>query len=178
MSALPSAVEETKMLALILKGVVPIITFIFGFLVSRFTMSKKERKDHEHQLLETTRGLIDEKVKAFEAYSAAIYQYTNAKKPTGDNFFDISTKSVLYFNRITLICDAVIAKQIEQNTLRNTIIPNVKDAVERTIPDTAKTLRTIAVNQGFKYNSDFKREDYKSIYSVYEKYVVKTENAR
>lgn len=163
--------EELKLLDISVKFGVPIITFIAGFLVSRFTMSKKERKDYEIQLLETSRELIEEQGSAFEEFALSIYQYANKEEqPNLDDFFAISSKGALYFNRIKITCDAIIANKVDDDSIRNTIVPKVKEAIERSLPDFHKTLRDIADKDGIKYTGELKRENYESMYTVYEMY--------
>lgn len=73
------AAEQAVYLDTFIKWITPFITFVFGFLVSRFTMSKKERKDYEAKLVETTNRLTGEQTHAFEAFSKAMFNYLNKK---------------------------------------------------------------------------------------------------
>lgn len=161
--------EEIKLLDVFVKFIVPTATFILGFFVSRFSMSKKERKDYEIQLLETSREIVNEQSEAFQEFAEALYHYANKKEePDLDDFFSISTKGELYFNRIRMACDAIIAKKVDEDSIKNSIFPKVKEAVERSLPDFYSTLTEIAEKEGIKYSGELRRENYESIYTVYE----------
>ena len=161
--------EDIKLLDVFVKFIVPIGTFILGFFVSRFSMSKKERKDYETKLLETSRELVEKQSEAFQEFTEALYQYANKDEdPDLDDFFKISTKGELYFNRIRIACDAIIAKKVDEDSIRNSILPKVKEAVERSLPDYYSTLAEIANKENIKYSGELRRENYESIYTVYE----------
>jgi len=161
--------DEIKLLDVLVKFVVPIGTFILGFIISRFTMSKKERKDYESELLETSRELITAQGEAFQEFAAAIHHYANKDEaPDLDDFFSISTKGELYFNHIRMACDAIISNKVDEDSIRNTIFPKVKEAVEKTLPDFYSTLIEIAEKENIKYSGELRRENYESIYTVYE----------
>ncbi|WP_157958248.1 hypothetical protein [Salinicola sp. CR57] len=163
--------DDLKAVDLLIELGIPIGTFLLGFFVSRFTMTKKERKDYEIQLVETARQLIGEQTDAFQEFSKAINKYANKKgEPNLDDFFLISTTGEVYFSRIRASCDAIIAGKVDKDSLKNTIFPKVKDAVERSLPDFYKTLKEIAEREGITYSGELKRENYESIYKVYGKY--------
>ena len=161
--------EEMKLLEVFLKFLVPIATFILGFFISRFSMSKKERKDYELELLKTTRDLLNGQSKSFQEFAEVLYLYANKdEEPDLNDFFLISTKGELYFNQIRIACDAIIAKKVDVDSLRNSILPKVKEAVERTLPDFYSTLTEISVKKGIEYSGELRRENYESIYTVHE----------
>lgn len=148
---------------------VPIATFILGFFVSRFSMTKKERKDYEIQLLAESKELLEEQAEAFQEFATALHKYANKKEgPDLDDFFSISTKGEIYFNRVRISCDAIIAKKVDKDSVRNTILPKVKEAIERSLPDFYSTLQEIAKKEEIKYSGELRRENYESIYTVYE----------
>ncbi|ATG72900.1 hypothetical protein AN401_02690 [Zobellella denitrificans] len=165
-----SAPEHVGLLESLIKWATPFFTFVLGFLVSRFTMSKKERKDHEAKLVETANKLTAEQARSFQEFTTAFHRYINKQDAAGlDDFFEIATKGELYFDHMRQTCDAVLANNVDKTAVTNSIYPKVKDAVERTLPDFYSTLQEVAQREGIQYSGELKRENYESIYLVYEK---------
>jgi len=80
---------------------IPIITFIMGFFVSRFTMTKKESADHKNRLQENSNKLSSHVSDAFERFTQALATYnSNSPPPTADDFFAISTTGEIYFDTL------------------------------------------------------------------------------
>lgn len=154
-----------------IKYAIPLITFLLGFFASRFTMSKKERKDHEMQVMVNAEKLISQQNEAFQDFTLALNHYITKKdSPDINDFFQISTKGELYFDRVRTICDAILANNVDSLTIKNSIIPKVIDIVERTLPDFYSTLTEISKNEVVEYSGKLERRNYESIYVVYEKY--------
>lgn len=166
-----SAPEHVSQFDSLLKWATPFFTFVLGFLVSRFTMSKKERKDHEAKLVETANKLTAEQARSYQEFIKAFHRYANNKEgSTLDDFFEIATKGELYFDHMRQTCDAVLANNVDKTAVTNSIYPKVKDAIERTLPDFYSTLHEVAQREGIQYKGELKRENYQSIYLVYEKH--------
>src|ERR687892_76582 len=92
---------------------VPIITFVLGFLVSRFTMSKKERKDYEQTLFINGKELLEAQNSRFQEFSTALHKYTsNPGAPTGDDFFEIATAGEKYFYQLKISADAILSDKV------------------------------------------------------------------
>lgn len=165
------AAEHAGYFDIFIKWIAPFVTFIFGFLVSRFTMSKKERKDHEANLVETTNRLTAEQTRSFQEFTKSLHHYLNKQDVANlDDFFDIATKGEIYFDHMRQTCDAVLADNVNKTAITNSIYPKVKDVVERTLPDYYNTLRELAQKEGIQYNGELKRANYEAIYTVYEKF--------
>ncbi|ANE55202.1 hypothetical protein AYM39_08440 [Methylomonas sp. DH-1] len=156
-----------------IKVLIPIITFILGFIVSRFTMSKKERKDYESSLFATSIKLLEEQDKAFNEFSESLFSYANKKEaPNLNDFFSIATKGQLYFSKLSMSCDAIISGKLDKDSVKNTFTPKVKECVERSLPDFYDTLKRISIANKLEYNGELRKENYESLYVVYEKYCI------
>lgn len=81
---------------------VPIVTFILGFLSSRLTMTKKETKDLEQKLFDNSKFLMLAQNDRFQDFSSVIHKYaSNQGEPTLDDFYEISTTGEKYFYQVT-----------------------------------------------------------------------------
>lgn len=151
--------------------IIPIVTFILGFFASRLTMTKKERKDVASKLLENSNNLQKEKNQAFSDFTKAILKYANKTDGKSlDDFQEIATSGAIYFSSLKRICDSILANQVDESALHNTLIPDIREAVERSLPDYYQTLSELAVTLNIEYKGELRRENYESVYSVYEKY--------
>ena len=71
---------------------VPLFTFVAGFLISRFTMTRKERADVDQKNYENTTALLERHDAAYAAYTDAIGAYIAAPEAALDGFTEIATK--------------------------------------------------------------------------------------
>jgi hypothetical protein len=150
---------------------VPIITFILGFFASRWTMTKKERADVSQKQFENAKSLMEAQNATFQEFTAALHKYANKKgKPSLTDFFDISTAGERYFYQQKITCDAILSDKVDASTRDNTLVPKIKESVERTLPDFYKTLQSIAGRREIEYEGTLKRSNYESMYAVVEKY--------
>lgn len=153
------------------KALFPIITFVLGFIVSRFTMSLKERKDYEQKLFENGKGLMEAQNSQFQEFTAALQKYINKTgEPTLDDFFEISTIGENYFYQLKISSDAILAGKVATDVRDNTLVPAIKEAITKSLPIFYSTLQTIAAKKNILYRGKLKRENYESMYSVVEKY--------
>lgn len=153
------------------KVLFPIITFILGFLVSRFSMTLKERKDYEQKLFENGKGLMEAQNSRFQEFAAALQKYLNKTgEPTLDDFFEISTIGEKYFYQLKISSDAVLSGSVPTDVRDNTLVPGIKEAVTKSLPTFYSTLQLIAAKKNIAYSGELKRENYESMYSVVEKY--------
>lgn len=153
------------------KVLIPIGTFVLGFFVSRFTLSKKERFDVEAQKQARSQELTKARDEAFTAFTAALTKYANcANAPGLDEFSAIATTGEKYFTVVQMISDATLNSQLPQIAIKNTHLRTVKEVVERSLPKFFRTLQDIANAKQLKYNGVLRRADYESIFVVYDKY--------
>jgi AAA15 family ATPase/GTPase len=156
---------------LALKVGVPILTFVLGFLASRFTMTKKERKDYSAKLQENSNSLLCSLNEQFERFTLALKEYASSEgSPTLTEFYKVATTGESYLGQLRMICDSILSGNIDRQAVMNTHRQNVKNAVEKTLPVFYETLRHIADKHKISYEGELRRENYESIYSVYEKF--------
>jgi len=150
---------------------IPIITFVLGFITSRFTMSKKEGKDHQARLQDNSNKLSAELNDRFQAFTTALNKYGQKTiEPDLDDFFDIATKGESYFSQCRSICDSILSGNVDKLSISNTHLPIIKDVIEKSLPGFYSALQEIAKKKNISYRGILKRDNYKSIYEVYDKY--------
>jgi len=167
----PSTQNEItlKLWTVIIGGTLPLITFLLGFLVSRFTMSKKESKDIELKLQENANAMNNSLTECFNNYTVAINNYIK----DGDidafpTFFNISTTGEAYFSQLRMICDSILSGSISKVSDEMTFSKIISDAVTITIPAHYDTLKEIAGKHDFPYRGKLDWDNYKSIMKVYQ----------
>lgn len=145
--------------------------FVGGFLVSRLTMSKAERKQHQQRLYENSREHRSRKEERYLAFSNALHAYVE-KKGRGDlkDFHHIATSGELYFGELRMIADAILGGKVDRDARDNTFVPDIVDALQKSIPAYYAALMEISTNIGASYSGVFKRENYESLYRVAERY--------
>lgn len=150
---------------------VPIITFVLGFFASRWTMTKKERADVRQKQFENAKALMEAQNKTFQEFSAALMKYANKKgQPSLTDFFEIATSGENYFYQQKITCDAILAGNVDSATRDNTLVPKIRESVERNLPDFYRTLQSIAAKRGIEYDGTLKRSNYESMYAVVERF--------
>ena len=151
--------------------VVPIATFLLGFFASRWTMTKKERKDVQQKQFENSKDLMAAQLARFQEFSAALKKYVDKDgEPTLDDFFEISTVGERYFYQQQVTSDAILSGNVDQNSRDNTLVPKICETVDKSLPAFYEVLQNIAKKRGFEYQGVLKRQNYESIYRVVEKY--------
>jgi hypothetical protein len=142
-------------------------------------MTKEKRENHLAQLSAKGNKLLDNQRAAFQKFVSALHHYSiKDGLPNLDDFYQISTKGILYFNALNNMCNAIIANQVDAFTVPKSLMPKIKEDVERTLPVFYKTLQGIAQRCGTSYHGELKREDYEGLYSVYEKYCLTLDEDR
>lgn len=149
---------------------IPIITFALGLITPRLTMTKKDRLDHKQTLYENAKELIEGQKLAFSEFTSALKAYHDSTDPTLDDFYRIATSGDNYFRFMKMIAEAVMADMIQPYMQKETIIPMLKEAIEKTLPAYYAALRQIANKKGISYKGELKRENYQSIYAAVEKF--------
>ncbi len=151
--------------------IIPIITFILGFVIKTFIMSKKDRVENKMRLTQYSATLAKDLDERYSNFQKALIDYTEVKKPTINNFYEISTTGESYFGYLKIICDAILSKNIDSKSVKNTHLQNIKDAAERTLPLFYETLIEISKKNKYTFNGKLKKENYLSILKVLEKYL-------
>jgi hypothetical protein len=151
--------------------VVPIATFLLGFFASRWTMTKKERKDVEQKQFENSQDLMTAQINLYQEFTAALAKYNDKVGPvTFDDFFVIATTGEKYFYQQKIISDAIISGRVDANARDGTLVPSIVQTVNKSLPAFYQVLQSIAQKKGFEYHGELRREDYESLYRVVEKY--------
>lgn len=150
--------------------VIPIATFIAGFAVSRFTLSKKESKDVEQANYTNTTQLIALRDEAFTRYCGALKAYAEARKANFDLFVNIATTGDVYFSQARLMADAILSEKVDVQIRDSSLVNDIKQVASKTLPDHYKTLKEIAQKEGLAYHGELRRSDHRSIFDVVDKF--------
>lgn len=149
------------------------ISFAFGLLVPRFSMTRKEGKDVEQANYGNSTRLVEQHDAAFTSYSDAIKAYCDADEPTFDIFHNISVCGVRYFYQVSFACDAILSDKVDKQVRDNTLLPKIRDVALRTLPQHYQILQSIAAKRGFTYGGELRRDDYPGSFATVEKFGVK-----
>jgi len=152
------------------KELLPIGTFILGFLSSRFTMTKKEKKDYKNTLQENANKYSKELDDAFNNFMASLQKYIQCDTPTLENFQDISISGESYFSAMKRLSSAILERNIPKRSIDHDFCQRIKEFVEKNCELYYEALSAIAQKIGVQYNGAFRRENYESIFLVYETY--------
>lgn len=148
----------------------PVGGFVVGFLTSRWTLSKKERKDFEQKNYENTTALIAQFDAAYDAYTRALRAYIEAPTANGSDFYEVATKGDRYLVIINLISGAILSDKVDTQLRDEVLLAKVRDAFARTLPQHYEALQKIAAKHGFAFSGELRREDYGAIYGVIDKF--------
>lgn len=149
---------------------VPIATFVAGFATARWTLTKKDRLEFEQKNLENTNARIGEFEKAFEAYTQAIEIYTSLPDPDASFFVKIAVTGDVYITTLNRMSSLILSGKSDVQLRDDVLLPKIRAAVSRTIPQHYKTLKAIADKHGFPFNGEERRAEDSAIYSVVEKF--------
>ena len=145
--------------------------FVLGFITSRFTMTKKERKDYKAKLQDNSNSMLKSLDEQFQKFTLALREYTSIEgAPTSLEFYKVATTGEGYFTQMKMICDSILSGNVDSQSVMNTHRQNVKEVVDKSLPAFYQTMQEIAEATGIDYQGELKRENYESIYVVYEKY--------
>lgn len=144
-------------------------TFVFGIAVGRFSMTKKERKDFEQKNYENTRELITQTDAAYETYGDALMAYKDAPTPASTHFFAISRSGDLYFEKLNLMCAAILSGKVDREARNLFLLAKVRNAVT-SLEDHYATLAGLAQKLAIDWPGELRRENYEAIYVVVERH--------
>lgn len=149
---------------------IPLATFVAGFLVSRFTLTKKDRKDVEQKNYENSSTLVDRYEVAYKEYTLAIKAYADAPSAALDDFTEIATKGDRYFTQLNFLASAILADKVDLTARDQLLLPKIRSAVSRSLPQHYDTLRSIATKHSFAYRGELRRTDYGALYEVIDRF--------
>lgn len=150
--------------------VVPILTFVGGFLVSRFTLSARDRRDEQQRRFENAEKLTKGQQEAFEGFAEALRVYNTAKDPDFDEFHVVTVAGERYFSYQHFVAQSILGGSVDPRARDQTLVPKIADTITRTLPHYYMVLNNIARKKNYPYNGILKRKDYESLYEVVEKF--------
>ena len=151
--------------------VIPIATFVLGFFVSRFTLSKSERLTHQQRQYENTRQLEEQRKAAYDRFTTALKSYVAGESPADvTTFYEIATSGDAYFNALKSAATAIQAKAIDPSARDGTYIPAIVEALEKSVPAYYQNLQKIAEKMDHRYDGQFKEQNYRSMIEVAKKF--------
>ena len=149
----------------------PIVTFMLGFIVSRFTMTKKERLDFAQVQFNNAKALMEARHARFQEFTTAMKRYaTKTEEPDLDDFFQIATTGENYFYQLKITGDAILSGKVDSKSRDNTLVPAIEEAITKSLPTFYQTLQSIARRKDYSYHGVLKRENYESLYAAVEKF--------
>jgi hypothetical protein len=110
----------------------------------------------------------------FQEFTAVLQKYVNKEVPTFDDFVEISTVGEKYFYQLKISSEAVLSGNVSSEIRDNEIVPAISEAIRKSLPAFYTVLQSIAKKRGLPYRGELKRENYESIYTVFEKYSEKS----
>ncbi len=163
-STAPSAFDWAKDVG------IPILTFAGGFLLSRFTLTKKDRADVDQKNYENTETLIARHDTAYDEYTKALTSYASGPGAALDSFTEIATKGDRYFIQLNFLAAAILSGKVDAEAQEQILLPKIRSAVRRTLPQHYSALKDIAQKHGFPYRGELRRSDYGALYDVIERF--------
>jgi hypothetical protein len=163
-AAVPATLEWVKDVGL------PIGGFVIGFAVSRFTLTKKDRADVDQKNYENTATLIERHDGAYNDYAKALTTYADAPAASLDTFAEIATKGDRYFVQLNFLASSVLSAKVDPAARDQILLPKIRAAVRRTLPQHYDALREMATKHGFPYRGELRRTDYAALYDALEKF--------
>ena len=152
-------------------GPISLIMFFVGFFTSRFTMTKKEKKDLEQKRFENAKDLAESQNERFQDFTATLKKYIeNASEPTFNDFYDIATSGEKYFYQQAITCEAILSGNVDGTFRDQTLVPKIRETIQKSLPRFYDVLNDIAKKKGFSYEGKLERKQYESLYQVAEKY--------
>lgn len=163
---------EISILA-ILEKYLPVFTFFLGFFTSRFTMTKKERKDYQNTLQENANKYSKELDDTFSSFANALQKYIQCSESSLNEFQNITITGEAYFSAMKRLCNAILEGNISKQAIEYDFCQRIKEFVEKNISLYYETLTCVAEKIGLPYSGSLKRENYESVYLAYDKYCAK-----
>jgi len=162
--------EALSLSETIIKPLALITTFFLGVIFSRLTMTKKELNDADMERFKFSQDLLLRSTQAYGEFAQLLAEGIQKEDFKLNDFYAISTKGHCYFLTMTTICDAILSGKTDEATLKNSLLPTIKDAANKSLPRFYTALRNIAEGQNIAYSGKLDWEDYQSIKKVCEKY--------
>jgi hypothetical protein len=154
-----------------LKIPIPIATFVLGFFISRFTLTKEQKAKLEQDYFKNSQELKDKHERIFREYTDAMAAYV---KSTDDQTIDVFTSIAVagdrYFGSINNLAEAVLSKKVDSQIAKGSFIPTICRAANESLPKHFETLREIADKLGIAYSGELDRAEHQASFAVLEKF--------
>ena len=162
--------DPPSLLDWIEKIVAPAVTFVAGFVVSRFTLTKKDQKDLEQKNYENSKSLVDQHDSAYASYTGALATYNDSALASANDFVAIATTGDRYFYVLGLMSAAILSDKVDPTLRDKVFLRKIIEATARTLPSHYDALQTIAQKYGFPYSGALRLADYDALYEVVAKH--------
>ncbi|MGU5765648.1 MULTISPECIES: hypothetical protein [Aeromonas] len=140
--------------------IVPLVSFLAGFLLNAVFMTKKDREELKLKKQELSNILESDVTEAGSEYTTALA----AMNPRDfDSFMKVNDSGEKYFNALNKLACSIVSRTTDKDSTINSHVIKIRDAYTRTIPDHYKTLSYIAENCDIPYKGKFRAENYKSL---------------
>ena len=150
---------------------IPVATFILGWLVSRYTLTKTDKKKLEQEYFRNSQELRQNHDTLYREYAEAIRAYTECDgEPTFAQFYEIAVKGDRYFGHMNVVADAILSDKVDRQIRDSTFVPGICKAASVSLPRHYDVLQAIAKKKGFSYSGELDRTNFGSLYAVAEKY--------
>lgn len=150
---------------------IPIATFILGWLLSRYTLTKADRKKLDQDYYKNSQDLRQKHETLYSEYADAIQSYVSCEgDPTFEMFGEIAVKGDRYFGNINVIADAILSGKVDKQIRDSTFVPGICKAASLSLPRHYEVLQSIAKKKGYSYQGALDRANYGSLYAVAEKH--------
>ncbi len=144
---------------------------VTGFLVTRLTMTKKERADVKQKIFENSRDLMVAQNALYQTFKASLQSYVSKTEPlTINDFLAVEGAGNNYFNHLKIVSGAILDNKVSAQARDDTLVPAIQRAVSDNLPSFYRVLQTIAERNDWGYISQLRRSDYEALYAVVEKY--------
>lgn len=127
-------------------AVIAIASFLSGFFVSRFTLTKKDRLDLDNVRFRNSQDLMEKQQATYSDFIEALRLYSVSESPGIDDFYRISKAGEKYLYQQCLIASAILSENVQDKVRDQTFLPRIFDVVDRTLPAYHLTLKGIAAH--------------------------------
>lgn len=150
---------------------IPIATFVLGFFISRYTLTRDQKATLNQEYFKNSQELKDKHNRFFTEYADAIGAYV---KSTDDLRFDVFHSVAVagdrYFGSINNLAEAVLSKKVDAQIEKGSFVPTICRAARESLPKHFETLRTIADKLGIPYSGELDRSEHRATFAVLEKF--------
>ena len=150
---------------------------VIGYMIKLmpyFVMPKKDRLDFNLTLQKEANEIIEKIDESAQEFKNSLCSFAQKNSIELEDFNIITNNANKYFSKLKICCDSILSKTISINSVENTLLPQIKETVEKKlIEEYYKTLKKCSKKYNLPYKGKFDKTNYKSIYIVYSKFIKK-----